>query len=183
MKRFVKPELFDAKQQQALEKSLSKLHIGDDDGRKLFIRALSYALAEYDEKQEELQEQEGEKPSSPLGDIAATATSLATQLEQLTTSDAKKLSQHLSATDPFNRGHDNAYLDAISHELVRIASVSDKPGNTALNNADREFLALVEETYRECFEIEGKLETRYDKLLADIITIFELSPMLVRAEK
>ncbi len=183
MKRFVKPELFAPEQQQALENTLAKLRIGDDEGRKLFIRALSYALAEYDEKQDELQEQESEKPTSPLEDIAATATSLATRLEQLSIPDAAKLSLHLSQMDPFNRGYDSAYLDAIGYELTRIASASKNQALTALNSADREFLDLVEETYRECFEIEGKLETKYDELLAGIISIFELSPMLTRAER
>ena len=48
MTRFMAPRYFDREQLQAVETLLEHLEIGDDEGRRIFIIALEYELAEYD---------------------------------------------------------------------------------------------------------------------------------------
>ena len=48
MTRFMKPRFFEPEQQAAVEAVLEQLDIGDLEGRRIFVLALEYELAEYE---------------------------------------------------------------------------------------------------------------------------------------
>lgn len=160
MTRFVKPRFFEPMQQEAVESALRQLEIGDPEGRRIFVLALEYELAEYEKSAAETAEQ-APMPADTgnLSELGSAAVAMSVLLKQLPPEPADALCDRLSTTDPFQRRFDHAYLDALAAENDRVAvacrELETQPvsGDRGLGAAESHFIALVAQAYAECFEI------------------------------
>jgi hypothetical protein len=165
MTRFITPRYFTEPQSQAVERSLQRLSIGDEEGVRVFIIALEYELAEY----EKIPRSETDTDDTPaplpavapaVAGIAGLADETATAIGKLSADKRAQLLQRLSESDRFARRHDDAYLEAVTTELLRIVDACGTPAvqvvqvpvNVKLNPADEHFIRVVAEAYFECFE-------------------------------
>lgn len=160
MTRFVKPRFFEPKQQEAVESALRRLSIGDAEGRRIFVLALEYELAEYEKSAAEASEQQSMPAGTEmLSDLGSAAAEISGLLSDLVSTQAEALCDQLSTTDPFSRRFDRDYVAALAAENNRVAAacreMETQPvsGNRGLGVAESHFIALVAQAYAECFEI------------------------------
>ncbi len=161
MTRFMAPRYFEQEQHQAVEALLEDLDIGDQEGRRIFIIALEYELAEYER---DALHQDAAPP--PLGNgsdllvIARSAETLGEKLRGLAPPSREVILERLAASDPFVRGHDHTYLEALEGHIERLADACDREAAASRTNTpgDNEpqiqFITVVAEAYWECFEID-----------------------------
>ncbi len=183
MTRFMQPRYFEQEQLEAMEKTLARLKVGDDEGQRIFIIALEYELTEF----ESLPVEKAAAPAVGTADenlagIPAAAGELLLLLQQLTEDSAEKLSARLTSADPFARQYGKKYLLALQDELERISTACDEaceeetPPAPGLSASARRFIATLAETYAECFESEPGLNggEPFQQLLQEIIRICDL---------
>ena len=184
MTRFMKPQYFDPEQQKALERALENLKIGDDEGRRIFIIALEYELAEFEDRVEEAAAPAAadETGSGPLIELGAAARQLQSQLGDLAENDAEKLMAQLTSEDRFARGYGREYLQALQAELERLSAaggqLASEPDQNEpdLSDSKRGLIATLAEAYAECFESEPATvgSEAFFRLLSEIIRICNL---------
>ncbi|MCB1759965.1 MAG: hypothetical protein KDI68_09340 [Gammaproteobacteria bacterium] len=187
MTRFITPRYFTEPQSQAVEQSLKRLSIGDPEGIRVFIIALEYELAEYEKlPQEDVTETvvSATTPAPELARIADLAEQTATALTGLAGEARAALLLQLSTSDRFGRRHDDAYVGAVSAELLRIAEacgsstlpVPAPTENDRLRPADEHFIRTLAEAYYECFETlaDDNGGEPFYSLLQDIFEISDL---------
>ena len=158
MARFMKPQLFDEPQRERLEQILADLGIGDEEGRRIFVFALEYELAEYEEYRHHEEPAPSPPPppaGSPLGEAARR---LAAELrEGLADGSLDPLLEALSRDDPLGRRYDRHTAEVLEALLERIAELSGgtrAPPSPTLGAAERRLLGLLAKAYNECFEEE-----------------------------
>lgn len=167
MARFIQPQFFEPTQLDAITRLLDEMAISDEEGRRIFIIALEYELAEYEKERLEL-------PAPPAGPAVAAAPENDPSLAAMADA-ASRLMEHLQAVpgaaadallgrlqqqDPYQRQYDDQYLPALRLELERLLAAcreSDRPTAAAapeptLNDADRRFILSLAEAFAECFE-------------------------------
>ncbi len=120
-------------------------------------------------------------PTRALLPLAQTARILARLIVALDSPDRSALTAALQAADPFRRGYDGAYLDALCAELDRIAGIAEReaqpspiaepptppvaepvaipiepppaPPEPPLSDAGQRFVRRVARVYEQCLEI------------------------------
>jgi len=183
MTRFMQPRYFEQEQLEAMEKTLARLEVGDDEGQRIFIIALEYELAGF----ENLPEEAAAAPvveiaDERLSDIPAAARELRLLLQQLGEDSVEKLSGQLSLSDPFARQYGKKYLLALQDELERVSSACNDackegvPPAPGLSASAQRFIATLAEAYAECFESEPDLDggESFQQLLQEIIRTCDL---------
>ena len=175
------PRYFSEPQHRAVEQSLERLGIDDEEGVRVFVIALEYELAEYEKRPLSAATAQPEviaQPSGALTKVCSVAAELAVLLQALPDNERATLLREVSASDPFRRNHEAAYLAAMVDELTRISNagraLSDGQPSTAVIDPDAaHFVRAVAEAYYECFEArptENHGEPFFS-LLRDIIEI------------
>ena len=159
MTRFLAPRYFSPEQIGAVERALTELSIGDEEGVRIFIIALEYELAEYEKyaSDQEPPEMQTKAPDPELAALSRDLLQALTQIKQLPAESRRWMLERLSTEDMFDRRHDQAYLDAVTTQLARIAeacvcSTSDQHIIAELGEAEKHFIGVLAEAYFECFE-------------------------------
>ena len=159
MTRFLAPRYFSPEQNSAVVQALADLSIGDEEGVRIFIIALEYELAEYEKyaSDQPPPEKKTKAPNSELATLSGDLVELSEHLKQIPESSRQLLLESLSSEDTFDRHHDQAYLDAVATQLMRIAracmnAVRAQPAISDLGEAEKHFISVVAEAYFECFE-------------------------------
>lgn len=195
MTRFMAPRYFTQEQNDAVVQALTELGIGDDEGVRIFIIALEYELVEYGKS---LPAPTSEiPPSEPvtqpilpeLAQLAREITVVVEGLSQLPDNSRRSLLERLSAQDPFARPHDQAYLDAVTTELTRIALIcqqQQQPLTTdvVLREDEKQLIGAVAGAYFECFESLPAADggEPFTSLLQRIVEISDLPIVLDKRE-
>jgi hypothetical protein len=190
-KRFVEPYRLTDEQREAMLAPLAERGIGDPESRELFAAALAYDLATCYELTVANPESEPAvaeaptptpdkalarsakqaKPLDPaLADLAKAAEALAGRISALDANTQGRLLQGLREEDPFRRGYDEAYLAALSGELMRVATGLRVPTHSSADAATppspppkkavapkpspaaRQFIARAAGAFDECFD-------------------------------
>lgn len=144
-KRFVDPFQYDEAQRRAILDALADAELGDDDLREIFVGAIAYdlALLQAAANESALATPEAPQPEPPRPQaptparvetaedrasdrlpLAKTALELASQIEGLTKPQRHQLAAALRVSDPFDRDHDHAYLEALLKEIRRVAAAA-----------------------------------------------------------
>lgn len=158
MTRFMKPRFFDPSQQDAVAAVLDLLNIGDPEGRRIFILAMEYELAEYEKYLTKSPVRDEAGGDNKLRDISLAASGLSSLLKDLPDMMISGLCEQLAEFDTYSRSYNEAYLSAMSVELDRVALASwhpDQQRSTAqgqLGEAGAHFVEMFAEAYAECFE-------------------------------
>ena len=180
MTHFMKPHFFDQAQKAAIEKRLEQLKIGDDEGRRIFILAMEYELAEYEEDLPDETELALQSiPDENFGEIASAADTLSVLLKGLSGKAEEELTGKLASSDRFSRQYDEKYLTALVTELERLSSASHVGSEKAplaqvgLSKSANSLIAMIAEAYSECFEVDPLPETDqpFARLLDEILRI------------
>ncbi len=205
MSRFVQPRYFDQAQSEAMESTLRQLAIGDDEGQRVFIIALEYELAEF-ENYSSGEAADISPPSEPVTEpsavmtsgefraIAEAAAALASLLKQLTGEEQARLCEQLAASDTYSRQYGPGYLKALDIELKRLANTAQDetdepapdpaapPAEKGLTDADQRLIATLAEAYAECFESDPRNQEgeTFTRLLQRIM---EISGLPMRPEQ
>ncbi|MET0084713.1 MAG: hypothetical protein ABW079_17060 [Sedimenticola sp.] len=175
----MKPHFLAQEQREALEKLINDLAIGDRESRELFIRALEYELAEYEELEEEAEEA-ASAPHSTAGDssvngLVSAVDNLLTALGDLAPARRESLTRQLSTDDTFARDHDARYLSALEVELSRLGSACKRLARPAkqvrISEPDQKLIAMMAEAYEECFEKlpSGRKGQPFYKLVSGVV--------------
>ncbi len=171
MARFIQPQFFEPEQLTAIGGLLDRMAISDDEGRRVFIIALEYELAEYEKQRAEQPADEmpatvasePETAADPgLADLAESANGLLEQLQVLPPASADTLRARLQEGDPYRRRYPEQYLPALAQELERLVdactdaapTTGASPSAPTLGGADRRFVLAVAEAFEECFETD-----------------------------
>ncbi|MES9843969.1 MAG: hypothetical protein ABW162_15885 [Candidatus Sedimenticola sp. PURPLELP] len=178
----MKPHFLGDEQRQALELLIDKLRIGDLESRELFIRALEYELAEYEELEEEAEAASapGISGDSDMLAVSSAVDNLLTALDALTAGKKARITRRLSADDNFSRDHDGRYLSALEIELARLSracgSESAKTKPASLSAPDQKLIGMMAEAYEECFEKtpSPKKGQPFARLVAGVVDICQL---------
>jgi hypothetical protein len=162
----MKPHLFGDAQREEILRAIERLDIGDDEGRRIFVFALEYELAQF----EALKASAGaaEPAAMPaaapqLTTVTEGARSLLETLRTLEPAAEQILLEALSTSDRFDRRHERGYLDALERELECLAGL---PATTAtgpeptLPTAERRFVRTLAKAYHDCFESQATPEPR-----------------------
>lgn len=189
MTRFMAPRYFTPEQNGAVEQALKALNIGDDEGVRIFIIALEYELAEYENlgSARQPEQQVPDSPAPPIEQLSQELATVASQLGQLPEAGRLWLLNGLTRQDPFARVHDQAYLDAVVAELMRIASVCAAgqrpvPTENGLGDAEKHFIGVIAEAYYECFEARP-CDSGGEPFTTLLQRIFEISGLHIRLNK
>ncbi len=173
MARFIQPRYFEPGQIDAIGALLDEMAISDEEGRRIFIIAVEYELAEYEKALQgtvAVGDQEPphaeEVPPATVADpeldrLRTTAERLIGQLRSLPDATAREIRQRLQQGDPFQRRYEDLYLPSLQAELERLTAacgevvpeaVADAGPVTAIDPAGRSFVLSVAEAFAECFE-------------------------------
>ena len=180
MTHFMKPHFFDQAQKAALEKRLEQLKIGDGEGRRIFILAMEYELAEYEEDLPDETEQTIQSaPDENFGEIASATDILLVLLKGFSKKAGEELTDRLASGDRFSRQYDEKYLASLVTELERLSYachvVSEKAPLTqaGLSKSASSLIAMIAEAYAECFEVDPLPEPDqpFARLLDEILRI------------
>jgi hypothetical protein len=210
---FLEPYRLSESARAALLACLTDQAVGDPESRELFAAAVEYGIASCRastketraaEKTSVVPEQEvrpAEKPaakppasppkepiptpSAPLSALAETAHLLVRGLGALDDRSRETIADRLRSSDPFDRVHDQAYLDAVRREVERIAeaasvlldtppasatastSAATPPAAVAARTNDpigetaRRLVRRIADAYEACFEIKAETEAGY----------------------
>ena len=182
MTHFMKPHYFEKTQRDAVADALQQLKIGDPEGRRIFIIALGYELAEYEEE-EDSATSESAAVAHTFSAIRKTADSLSQLLSELSAEATEHLTSELSSSDTYSRGYAEPYLNSLQDEINRLAfacrsieeeSSADKETPSESKNR---LIANIAEAYSECFEadpLQGNGDI-FIRLLKRISTISQLN--------
>ena len=191
-KRFVEPYRLTDEQRAAMLAPLAERGVGDPESRELFAAALAYDLAACYELTVANAEPEPARsdtlkplsaptkaasghtgPEAPLdpalAELAQAAEALAGRIGALDTNARRRLLQGLQEQDQFRRGYDDAYVVALSGELLRVAAVLSvvAPGSAEPapppppvkkvaapkpSPAARQFIGRAAGAFDECFD-------------------------------
>lgn len=150
----------DEGQRAALERALKSLHLGDAEGRRIFLLALGYELAEL---APQIAERLAEPPPPPVeqppfcSEIESRARSLEARIAGLGADERELVLERLNEEDRFGHGFDSEYLDSLRSELARLAGACSSPEpppppDPASDPAVQRLVALIAKAYDECFE-------------------------------
>ncbi|MCB1857203.1 MAG: hypothetical protein KDI63_02975 [Gammaproteobacteria bacterium] len=183
MTRFMAPRYFDREQLQAVETLLEHLEIGDDEGRRIFIIALEYELAEYDNTSQ------NNNPPPPLPSppenfqrVASAAEELCRALQSLPEDEGATVLHTLTGSDPFQRIYNTDYLNALQRHAERLADACRAARPVKLTPAaplsenQAQFINILAEAYWECFETQPNVDglQPFAALVNGIIDICQL---------
>ncbi|UHD16669.1 hypothetical protein [Thiocapsa bogorovii] len=149
---FLEPYRLSESARAALLECLCDHAVGDPESRELFAAAVEYGIAscrasakgtrttektsvitEPDVRPAEMPAakpaerraiEPNPNPSAPLSALAETARQLVRALGALGDRSREAIGDRLRSSDPFDRVHDHAYLDAVSREVERIAEAA-----------------------------------------------------------
>ena len=179
----MKPRFFEPEQQAAVEAVLEQLDIGDLEGRRIFVLALEYELAEYEKNVARNLEPEPENDGGrELEGISAAVSGLSALLETLPEAMADELCTQLSSADIYQRRYERKYLTALTIELERVASAcreisrQTSSSRDQVDEAEIRFMEMVAEAYAECFETQPSVDDGgpFVQLLEQIVQIADL---------
>jgi len=167
MARFIQPRYFEPEQIDAISALLDEMAISDDEGRRIFIIALEYELAEYEKSlegtpaigDEETPQQPVDATPAELDRLRTTSAQLIGQLQSLPEAMAQSLLRRLQQSDPFQRQYEELYLLSLRVELERLISACGDGAlqptvtpATVMDEAGRQFVLSLAEAFAECFE-------------------------------
>jgi hypothetical protein len=161
MTQFMKPHLFDEDQRDAVQRILAELGIGDEEGRRIFVYALEYEVAQYEAQQANEPPTPAQAEAAPasgvFAEVAAAAETLRERLRELSTAERQRLGEALTQTDRLARAHGEAYFAALQAELKHLLAAGERmelppPAPPALAGAKRRFVAMLAKAYKDCFE-------------------------------
>jgi len=196
MARFIQPRYFEPEQIDAISALLDGMAISDDEGRRIFIIALEYELAEYEKSlegtpaigDEETPRQPLDATPAELDRLRSTSTQLIEQLQSLPEVMAQSLLGRLQQSDPFQRQYADLYLPSLQAELERLISACGDgalPPTPAaeIDQASRQFVLSLAEAFAECFEQDPRAvkASAMHRLLQHIIDSCELPLQLDQA--
>lgn len=181
--RFLEPYHLSSEHRAAMLDRLAAAGVGDAESRDLFASAIEYDIA--NARQAGIQEETAPPPSAAaepapepqaakdkaeLAELADTARSVAEQIARLDTAAREALGAALRATDPFQRGYDANYFEAIGVELRRVAGAAanlpaavcaaDLPPaapEPPMSAGARRFVRRVARVYEEVLESKSSL--------------------------
>jgi hypothetical protein len=181
---FLEPYRLSETGRTALLDDLTRHTLGDPESRLLFAAAVEYGIAGCRATPKETQPRQGKPiaaepaapptphPTAPLSALAETARLLARGLGALDSPSREAIVARLRASDPFDRLHDQAYLDAVCREIERIAEAAsgllDTPPlpppvpapaspDAPIEETARRLVRRIADAYESCFET--KVET------------------------
>ena len=192
MARFIQPQFFTPAQLDAITGLLDRMAISDEEGRRIFVIALEYELAEYEKERAEqpevpeqaAQAEAAQPPPGPELESLVQATEVLVQrLRTLPEADAGVLLERLQAHDPYRRHYPGQYLPALVQELERLLEACAGDGAAgpsaamvtapppAVDAAGRHFVLAVAEAFEECFETDPAADggTALGRLLQQVI--------------
>lgn len=179
--RFLEPYRFSDAHRAALIGALETAGVGDGESRELFASAVEYDIANArqaiakDAKEPVAEdrirvkaqpEKSGSAQSpaqpSPVGELARTARELSRRLSDLDEATRASIAAALQAADPFQRGYDGAYFQALCGQLEQVAMAADSqpepepkaavPEEASMSVHGRRFLRRVARVYLEVLE-------------------------------
>ena len=139
---FLEPYRLSEPGRAALLACLTEQAVGDPESRELFAAAVEYgiascrastkdtrasaqpAAASEPEERPTAQPAATPDPSAPHSTLAETARLLVREIRALDERSREAITGGLRASDPFDRVHDQAYLDALCREVERIAEAA-----------------------------------------------------------
>jgi len=190
--RFLEPYHLSGESRAALLERLAAAGVGDPESRELFASAIEYDIA--NARQAGVQDQTPPPVSVPpiavvdrapaprpdhdnsgLAELAAKARSVADHIDGMYESARASLGTALRATDPFQRGYDQGYFEALCAELRRMAGAAANlpefapafnpppapppaPAEPPVSAGARRFLRRVARVYEEVLESKASLE-------------------------
>jgi hypothetical protein len=201
---FLEPYRLSDKTRNALLECLSTWCVGDPESRELFAAAVEYGIASSRPTAKDAPAPKGQPvatdapppavdPLRPLSPIAETARLLVQGLDALDAGSREAITAQLRLSDPFDRIHDSAYLDAIRRELERIAQAAAAALDAApaaapaarfepnpakarperpedpIGAATRRLVLRVADAYEACFET--KVETCSESAFVPVLRI------------
>jgi hypothetical protein len=184
---FLEPYRLSEAGRAALLQCLTDRAVGDPDSRELFAAAVEYGIAgcrattakdSRPPAKTPVAVEPVAPPTAPLATLAETARLLARELDALDTPSRDAIAGRLRTSDPFDRLHDHAYLDAVRREVARIAeaafalldaapasstpalapaSAEPSAPDDSLGETARRLARRIADAYESCFET--KVET------------------------
>lgn len=172
--RFLEPYRLSEERRAALLEPLIAEGIGDLESRDLFAAAVEYDIASCRQGVPEGATESEPEPDPrteapihdlrghPLSGLREQARALADTIDALAPPSRAAVATALHRTDPFRRGYDEGYLEAVGAELRRIAeavsSTSAPPAPPApladppICDAARRLVRRIASAFEECFE-------------------------------
>lgn len=162
MNRFLKPKQLDDDQRSVIADALSRLNLGDAEGRRIFVYALDYELTEYVNylgKQPQIDEESAPVKPLKLEELLGLLKQLSENLQNLTDHEATALLDCLTENDLYRRQYAKDYIGALIAELVRVQIAcndalqqqTQKPVPST-ERPEGEFVRMLANAYIECFE-------------------------------
>jgi hypothetical protein len=186
---FLEPYRLSEATRAALVERLTSHAIGDAESRELFAAAVEYGIAsclatkaetpvEIEGDVEAEPAPPGDGPSdlsAPLARLADGADRFADALSRLDETSMEAIKRHLQSSDPFDRLHDQAYLDAVRRQAQRISdaatasidalsapapgaltkSPATRAAGMSLAPTARRLVVRIADAYEACFEIKA----------------------------
>jgi len=177
--QFMKPHLFGEAQREEIIADLERLGVGDEEGRRIFVYALEYELAQF-----ELQRSSEPPDQTPVppavtdrwSTLKSAAEALLSTLRGLDAAERTALLETLSTTDRFDRTHEPRYLAALEAELARLGelpTVREPPPSAppTVSSAERRFVQTLAKAYHDCFETPATAAARgpFARLVATVL--------------
>lgn len=179
MAQFMKPHLFGDPQREEIIADLEGLGIGDEEGRRIFVYALEYELAQFELQRSNESPAQTPAPAAVTeqwSPLKTTAEALLSHLRDLDATERTALLEALSKTDRFDRTHEPRYLAALEGELARLATLPTarpvRPGTPpAIPSAERRFVQTLAKAYHDCFETPATAAARgpFARLIATVL--------------
>jgi hypothetical protein len=203
---FLEPYRLSDKTRAALLDYLSTRGVGDPESRELFAAAVEYGIASSRPTAKDAPAPNEQPvatdapppavdPPRPVSPIAETARLLVQGLDALDARSREAITERLRLSDPFDRIHDSAYLDAIRRELERIAQAAAAALDAApaarqearseptpakalahakrpedpIGAATRRLVLRVADAYEACFET--KVETSSESAFVPVLRL------------
>lgn len=197
-KHFVEPVRLDQRQRASLLQALKGLRVGDTFGREIFLAAIEYDLANY-------QQQAASEPPAParepapqpapgaedetLGQLAAAIQSVCEQIDALDEAARTNLLQDLHQGDRFQRSYDARYLSELRCELELLGQActstpvaAPSSGPVALSASGRQLISRLADAYADCFET--KPTTAPDGAFAQLLThLFQITAIALPTDE
>jgi hypothetical protein len=167
--RFLEPYRLSEERRAALLEPLIAGGIGDSESRDLVAAAVEYDIAscrqsepECTTESEAASETEALLPNLHGGSIPGLGDqtrALADAFDALDQPSRAAVATALHRTDPFRRGYDEGYLEAVGAELRRIADAVSStaaapapPADPPISDAARRLVRRIGSAFEECFE-------------------------------
>ena len=162
MNRFLKPTQLDDDQRDVVAEVLSRLDIGDAEGRRIFVYALDYELTEYVNflhKNPPAADEPSPEIPHEIQLLTDALNQVVDSLNRLPEDSRARLFNGLKAHDDYQREYTQEYLDALLGELMRLQAACEDsqqgPAVTRASSTERpesEFVRMLANAYTECFE-------------------------------